>query len=198
MTTPVHTTPARRPEPLTPALAALLTRTALIERGGRSFIAEAQALAPAERIALTTRAEALAAALAPYTDEARIQSRVVALRLVMPSATGGESLEDRAMTLRLYARALARFPEWAVGEACARFIDGRAGSGRFAPTPAELAAVCEALALPLHEERARILALTDAEVEREVPEAERMRVAAGFARLLGEIRTTSIMPGAAR
>jgi hypothetical protein len=181
---------SRRPAPLPARLAALIAAPDLAGAGPLHLPAH---LAPSrdERRALEQRAAELEVSLAPYTDEARVQSRIVALRLVMPSTTGGESAADRAMALRLYAHALARFPEWIVGEACARFIDGRAGSGRFAPTPAELAAECDAIAAPLHAERHRAARLAAAGAERPVAEAERERVAAGFAALLAEIAAAS-------
>lgn len=109
----------------------------------------------------------------------------------MPSATGGETAEHKAVALKLYAAALKRFPEWVIGEACMRFIDGRAGKGTFAPTPAEIAKVCEEIVEPHMAEHTKIDRLLTADIERVVSPDAKARVAAGFQKLLDDIKGTN-------
>jgi hypothetical protein len=107
-------------------------------------------------------------------DEATIRERVGLLRAVMASAQAGESTV--ALARQAFIAVLGRYPNWAVGEACTRFLDGRVGNKVYAPTPAEIAEVCRGLIADALSERARINAILDAEIYQAPSEAERAEV----------------------
>lgn len=122
---------------------------------------------------LQARCDELFAGLAPATSEA-ISRYVSALKVTMPSRATDEA--GAAMEMRLTVKALETFPEWAIADVCRRYLDGRLGKGRFAPTPAEIAQDCRAL-LTIHQEEAtKAKRILEAEVYTEATPEERERM----------------------
>jgi hypothetical protein len=95
--------------------------------------------------------------------------------------------------LELYAAAVASFPEWAIGDACRRFIEGRAGDSRYVPSAAQLAQECRDIVQPHHEEHVKIARILTANVYHVPAPEERERVADGFSKLLAEIGGTKVV-----
>lgn len=114
---------------------------------------------------LAARRRQLADALIPASSAA-IGTMIASLRSVMPSHDN----TDPVQVVALYRSALSRFPEWAVGQVCRAFLEGRAGgSTTFAPTPADIASRCDALIQPHRDEQLLIGRILDAEI---IPEPE--------------------------
>jgi len=100
-------------------------------------------------------------ALAPASETALVRS-VATLRAAFPATNDGE--ENAKLAISLYVRALAPYPEWAVNEVCRQFLEGRRGTGTFAPTAPEMARACREEVNKFVDERAKIEAVLDAEI----------------------------------
>ncbi|MGF3026538.1 hypothetical protein ACQVP2_27410 [Methylobacterium aquaticum] len=118
--------------------------------------------------------------LAP-AGAAEVDRMIGSLMQVMAAPATSE--DSQRIALGLYRSVLAPLPAWAVGAACRRFLDGTAGGGTFAPTPAELANEVRAITAKQVDERARLMRVLDAEIlPAPDPEAvERARQAAADA-----------------
>ncbi|MGE7416743.1 hypothetical protein [Methylobacterium tarhaniae] len=112
--------------------------------------------------------------LAP-AGPAEVDRMIGSLMQVMAAPATGE--DSQRIALGLYRSVLAPLPAWAVAAACRRFLDGSAGGGTFAPTPAELASEVRALIAKQVDERARLLRVLNAEILPEPTEADRAKVA---------------------
>lgn len=131
----------------------------------RSSMSSSAAPTTEHRGVLASRRHALADALIPASSAA-IGTMIASLRSVMPSHDN----TDPVQVVALYRSALSRFPEWAVGQVCRAFLEGRAGgSTTFAPTPADIASRCDALVQPHRDEQILIGRILDAEI---IPEPE--------------------------
>lgn len=131
----------------------------------RSSMPSSVAPSTEHRQILAGRRRALADALVPASSAA-IGTMIASLRSVMPSHDNTDAMQQVA----LYRSALSRFPEWAVGQVCRAFLEGRAGgSTTFAPTPADIAKRCADLIAPHQQEVAQISRILDAEI---IPEPE--------------------------
>lgn len=86
--------------------------------------------------------------------ESDVIKHVAVLRLAMAKA--GTSHGQEEQVLMTYAMVLSELPLWAITRACKDFLHGRVGDGRFAPTPAEIAARCRTLMARYVEDRAKI------------------------------------------
>lgn len=138
-----------------------------------------------ERGELSARERTLSDALAP-AEAKRIEVAVSALRGAFSAAQDEVSAGFAAA---LYARALQGFPLWAISEACGRFLENRTATPwkpAFCPTPPEMAAECRAILAPVYTERAVILKVLSAEVQRDpdpvAAEEARVAVAGAFER----------------
>lgn len=181
---------ARPPAMASQALAVTLGRfvTALENRGRGSRPAEISSQrAPTqdERRALQARQFDLARSLIPASEKT-IQGVVTMMRVAFPAQA--MTADEKRITLKVYASALARFPEWAIEQAAQRFLDGSKGN-TFCPTPPELAAECQNIVAMFHAEHAQIGEVLSAEVYREASDEEKARVQAGFDQLLKGIVT---------
>lgn len=133
--------------------------------GERSSISILSAPTDADRAVMAGRRRDLADALVPADADA-IGLMISSIRSVMPSHDSSDPVQQVA----LYRSALSRFPEWAVGQVCRAFLEGRAGgSTTFAPTPADIAKRCADLIAPHQQEVAQIGRILDAEI---IPEPE--------------------------
>ncbi|ACL63205.1 DUF1376 domain-containing protein [Methylobacterium nodulans] len=70
----------------------------------------------------------------------------------------------RTLAKGLYLSVLARYPAWAIEQACNRFAQGFAGDRKFMPSPGDLAHEVRRLIEPQVAERARLSRVLDAEV----------------------------------
>lgn len=138
-------------------------------------ISDACAPSAEARGALQGRADHLASGLTAAEPEA-ISRCITSLGVVLPSRS--TNAEAAKMELALTVEALKAFPEWAVANVCRRYLDGRLGNGRYAPTPPELAKACRELIAPFQAEAAKIQRILNAQVYREPTEEERARVQA--------------------
>lgn len=133
--------------------------------GVRSSISAPLAPTDADRRTLASRRHDLADALVPADSDA-IGLMITSIRSVMPSHDSTDPVQQVA----LYRSALNRFPEWAIGQVCRAFLEGRAGgSTTFAPTPADIAKRCADLIAPHQQDIAQISRILDAEI---IPEPE--------------------------
>jgi len=138
----------------------------------------------AERQVLEARREALNAALTP-ADPDFIGRSISALKSAFPYRN--EDSSDVEKVKRLYIAALQSFPEWAISEACRRFLEGRVGNRTFAPTPPELAAECRSILVAVHEEAGKIDRILEAQVYRLPSPEQQRRIEEGFAKLRDEL-----------
>lgn len=88
------------------------------------------------------------------SDPEDIVPQVSMLRSVMSRAQTDGGDEKRA--LLVFARVLSELPLWAISRACDDYLTGRAGDGRFAPTPAEISARCRVLMARYVEDKIKI------------------------------------------
>jgi hypothetical protein len=117
-------------------------------------------------------------------DDATIRECIGMLRAVMASQQLGPDALQLARAA--FIQVLGQYPSWAVKEACNRFLDGRAGNGTYAPTPAEIAPICRTLTADALGERAQINTILDAEVYALPSEEDRKRVAEMHERFVAE------------
>lgn len=137
-----------------------------------------------ERRALAGRKADLDQSLTPATEAALVRS-VGALRVAFPAA--GDTEENLRLAMGLYVKALSPYPEWAVNEVCRQYLEGRRGSGTFAPPAPEMAKACREEVSKFVDERAKITAVLEAEVLPPIDE-EKARRAAAVMRWEKEIR----------
>jgi hypothetical protein len=154
---------------------------------GRGEIVSTAAPTESERGALEGRRNAIADVMEPGR-EPEIEKRA-AYMLGCFSGPDRDPVTVRAL-VRTIARELKNIPIWAIDEACARILGGRApGINRaFAPQPPQIAHLCREIVQPLHAERARIAKVLNAEIFHEATPEERERVAAGLAGLVDELK----------
>jgi hypothetical protein len=89
-----------------------------------------------------------------------------------------EGEEATRLAMSLYVRALSGFPEWAVNEVCRQYLEGRRGSGTFAPPAPEMAKACREEVSKFVDERAKIAAVLEAEVLPPIDQEKAARAAA--------------------
>jgi hypothetical protein len=132
---------------------------------GTVYVIAAADLPSAEqRRELETRAAELADALLPG-EPRQIEMLILRMRIHFNT---GEDENTVEITTRDYARALARFPAWAVEEACTRVMRNQAETIRaspFAPKPPQLAAECERVLTAIVAEYGRLVAVLHADVD---------------------------------
>ncbi|MGE7415463.1 hypothetical protein [Methylobacterium tarhaniae] len=165
--------------PASPALEAMVGRFGnALEASSSDFrrmaISAAAAPSAEARAVMQDRLALVEGWLAP-AGPAEVDRMIGSLMQVMAAPATGE--DSQKIALGLYRSVLAPMPAWAVGAACRRFLDGSAGGGTFAPTPAELANEVRALIAKQVDERARLLRVLNAEVLPEPTEADRAKVA---------------------
>jgi hypothetical protein len=149
----------------------------------RSSISSQLAPSDTDRRALATRQREIADALIPADTDA-VGLMITSLRSVMPSHDNSDPQQQVAM----YRSALSKFPEWAIGQVCRAFLEGRAGgSTTFAPTPADIAARCQALISPHVQEAEQIAKVLTAEIRHDPTDEERQRIAEGLRALAARI-----------
>lgn len=149
----------------------------------RSSISSQVAPTDTDRRTLAGRQREIADALIPADTDA-VGLMITSLRSVMPSHDNS----DPQQQVMMYRSALAKFPEWAIGQVCRAFLEGRAGgSTTFAPTPADIASRCQALITPHVEEAEQIARILTAEVRYDPTEEERQRVYDGLKALAARI-----------
>lgn len=118
-----------------------------------------------ESEALRRRVALLSAALRPGSPNLKA---IQMMRLGWPAY--GQTEQDIEAALLLYARATDRYPAWAVGIACNRFVEGRASikwDDSQVPSPPQVAREAEAVVIPYAGEMARINTILGADVYRE-------------------------------
>ena len=181
MTVPAAQSQAPKPDPTAALLAPsehspgwLKQRLSALTADFSPSIPEALALTDAQRVAVQTMADRLAAHLsASSTDD--VVSAVAQMRVVMP--TGGLDDGQAAAAGRAYLIALEGAPRFALQEAVRLVLRGEAGLDmRFMPTPPELRALVDRLSLPARAHRVQLLRLLKARVERGTSAGERERV----------------------
>lgn len=155
---------------------------------GRFLISSQRSLTEPEIAALKARQVHLDGCMAGASLDAVI-SIVGPLLNAFPASARSEG--DWRDTLKLYGAALREVPTWAVEDAALRYLDGRVGDRRFAPTPAQLAAEAREIIKSVTEERRKISTVLSAQVYHEPTPEERGRVSAGLESLLSEIAATT-------
>ena len=135
-----------------------------------------------DRSLLEARRQELTSALVPARSEAAMKL-VSVLRQAFPAQKG----IDAETTLKLYASALAEFPEWSISQACRDYLEGRRGEGEFAPPPPKLAQTCRSICLEPRSELVMIDRILDAAVYREPTDEERVAINEKFAALAKEL-----------
>lgn len=170
------------PIPLTAAGETLLRRfESALEESSSSFtrMAIPAAAAPsAEARDLMQRRLALVEAWLEPADTNEVGRMIAGLAQVLAVQNAGQ--DAVSVAAGLYVSALGRYPAWAVGQVCRRYVDGLIGDRRFMPSPGEIAHEVRKLIEPQVAERARLIRALDAEVIADPdPEmAERARKAA--------------------
>lgn len=159
-------TAGRLPVPLTAAGETLLRRfESALEDSSSSFsrMAIPAAAAPSDEArALMDRRLALVESwLMPAEDEV-VTRAVGALQQILATQAVGEG--GRSLAKGLYLSVLARYPAWAIEQACNRFAQGFVGDRKFMPSPGDLAHEVRRLIEPQVAERARLIRVLDAEV----------------------------------
>ncbi|WP_437871554.1 hypothetical protein ACSD7O_24910 [Methylorubrum extorquens] len=144
-----------------------------------------------QRAVLLTRRGEIDAGLVG-ADEVTIRENVGILRSSMATAQLGPQAMELAK--KGFLLVLGQYPAWAVQETTLRFLDGRAGSGTYAPTAAEMANVCRELISDHLAERARINAVLDAEVYHLTSEADRATINRMHAEFVAETTARSAAP----
>lgn len=139
----------------------------------RYALSAAAAPTDEQRAVLLTRRGEIDAGLVG-ADEVTIRKNVGILRSSMATAQLGP--EAMQLAKKGFILVLGQYPAWAVQETTLRFLSGRAGSGTYAPTAAEMANVCRELISDHLAERARINAVLDAEVYHLTSEADRATI----------------------
>jgi hypothetical protein len=154
---------------------------------GKGEIVSTAAPTEAEREVLEGRRNAIADVMEPGREQ-EIEKRA-AYMLGCFSGPERDPVAVRGL-VRTIARELKNIPIWAIDEACARILGGRApGINRaFAPQPPQIAHLCREIVQPLHAERARIAKVLNAEIFVEATPEERERVAAGLLALRDDLK----------
>lgn len=119
----------------------------------RAILTNGREVEPAHRQSLAEHLGRLNRWLA-RSDAEDIIPAVSMLRSVMSRSATTDRQE--AEVQKTYAVVLHEFPAWAVKRACEDYLSGRAGDGRFAPTPAELAQRCRSVMSRYVEDKAKI------------------------------------------
>jgi len=156
-------------------LRAVLGAGRLVTDSGQTLFRAGQGLTPEERSLLEWERNEIDDWLSPIAAD-EIGPCVLPLLATMATDDAGELARARAAG---YLAALEDLPRRAVGEACRRVLRGEAGadvSPVFAPTPAQLARLAQAIAAPLHGDR-RQLALLLAAGEEMLPPPREQREA---------------------
>lgn len=125
-------------------------------------------------------------------DDITIRENVGILRSSMATAQLGP--EAMKLAKQGFIMVLGQYPAWAVVETAMRFLSGRAGSGTYAPTAAEMANVCRGLISDHLAERARINAVLDAEIYHVTSEAERADINRMHAEFVAEATNRAAAP----
>ncbi len=167
------------PVPASPALEAMVGRFGnALEASSSDFrrmaISAAAAPSAEARAVMQDRLALVEGWLAP-AGPAEVDRMIGSLMQVMAAPATGE--DSQRIALGLYRSVLAPLPAWAIAAACRRFLDGSAGGGTFAPTPAELASEVRSLIAKQIDERARLLRVLNAEILPEPTQADRAKVA---------------------
>ncbi|BBF92667.1 hypothetical protein BLTE_13520 [Blastochloris tepida] len=127
---------------------------------------------------LTARDWELAEALKPGDRRAAARAVLAMLGLFPAGAAVGADVDVKELVAG-YVSAVEDLPAWAVEAACRRFIRGEApGHNKaFRPSSAELAHLARQQVIPVRAEQITIRRILSAEVVRDVPKADRERVA---------------------
>lgn len=154
----------------------------------RFVLSAARSPSPEARRALAARRQDIAASLFGCDPDAVLRS-VGIMRVSLAS----EALDRKAQeVLRdTFVAVLIQFPAEVVERAALLFASGVEGDGKFAPKPAEVAAVCRRLIGPYRAEAYRIEAILAAEVVPLPTEAEREAGAARAAQLVADMRAAA-------
>lgn len=112
-----------------------------------------------ERSAIKRRHDQIAAVMVPASKD-QAGRWISALRAPFPTQAG----TDVQTVVSIYLSVLAPHPEWAICEACRRYLGGTYGSIAFAPSPPELANRCADLTLPWRLELSHLRAVLEAQV----------------------------------
>ena len=91
--------------------------------------------APEVMQALADRVQGIRGYLSPATTD---QIAVQVARLFVVLAKRGEGFDDEAQRISLYVEILSDVPRFALERTCTDFLYGKAGDGKWVPTPAEI------------------------------------------------------------
>ena len=158
------------PVALSNALAAI--RSALNADGTIDY---KSAPSPALQSSFEARRLQIGNALSAVDTQSARQS-IAKMLAVMPMAAGSGA--DAAAVMEIYIEAVAPVPGWAVKAVSNKFIAGKIGQGRWAPTPAEFRRACDDDTVRLQIEARDLDRVINAERVGTAKEAERARVAA--------------------
>lgn len=147
-------------------------------------------LAPGEpeRKAISARKAELDTALQATSKEAAA-SIIATLLHAFPGSA--KSDQDRADMLKVFVAALRDMPEWAIADVARRYLDGRLGEGRFAPTPAQFAVHVRDAIRPYLEEQHKAGMVLSASVYHAPTPEERARIASKADGLIKELVATA-------
>lgn len=150
--------------------------------GLRPKLPAAFALTAEQRATVSEMSSRLAQHLAPASP-AEVGAALAILQCSFPMTITDPTAAKA--NVRAYAMALEEVPAFALEEAVRRVLKGEAGlKGSFMPTPPQLREVANDASRPARWHAVLLRRLLEAEVEREISEEERARVAARFRTLL--------------
>lgn len=169
-------------DPLSASPPWLIGSVKALGEGLRPKIPEAFALTAERRASVVEMSSRLAGQLAPASP-ADIGAALALLQCAFPAAAM-DPVAAKA-NVRAYALALEGVPAFALDEAARRILRGEAGlKHAFMPTPPQLRDIANEVSRPARWHAVQLRRLLDAEIERQVSDEERARVAARFRELL--------------
>lgn len=146
-----------------------------------------------ERRAMADRRAELLASLQPEAE----RSRKVLIALLGSFPSYGEDEETARFILAACCRACSKVPTWAIEEASARFLEGRARipwDMAKRPTPPQILAEALQCALPVEAELHRVSQVLDAEVvDTETTDLERQEALDAWAKLKADMGRSNVV-----